>query len=45
MKALFSLIVVSVLLSLTSCSNESGKEEKSKVENAEAKDALMVVNA
>lgn len=42
MKTLFSLIVVAVLLSFTSCSNETKKEEKSKVENAEVKDALMV---
>jgi hypothetical protein len=42
MKALFSLIVVSVLLSLSSCSNDSGKDGKTKVENTEANDALMV---
>lgn len=42
MKALFSLLAVSVILAFTSCSNEAGKTEKSIIENAEIKDALMV---
>ena len=42
MKALFLLAIVAVLLSFVSCSNETGKEDKSKVDNAEVKDALMV---
>jgi tRNA isopentenyl-2-thiomethyl-A-37 hydroxylase MiaE len=42
MKSLFSLIVVAVLLTVASCSNGSSKEDKSKIENAKAKDALMV---